>query len=153
MAMAMSEELIARLEKATGPDRELDCKIWLALFDKQVMVDGGGYSPNARPPKYESARKIWTDDWPGWTERTQVEHGVAIELDCPRFTGSLDAALMLVTEGCGIEIGFPTPGGNGKPWADVWWGDDPEEPRQIHENAATLPLALSIAALKARSAS
>ncbi len=86
-------ELADRCEKATGPDREFDLRIWLALNDKQVMTDGGGHGK--RPVQYTSAREIWDDSWPYWHDAGQVRDA-CLHLDVPLLTGSLDAAMTLV---------------------------------------------------------
>lgn len=56
------EALAIRCEKEPA-SRELDLRIWLALFDKPIMVDGGGYGPRRHEPKYKRARLIWTPSW------------------------------------------------------------------------------------------
>ena len=75
--MTETEKLIERLEKATGPDRELDAAIWVATTEGVRLTKNsfGG---------------------------TLVEqHGVAWRLDeaVHHFTASLDAALALVERG------------------------------------------------------
>jgi hypothetical protein len=118
------DELIKRLEAATGPDRELDNLITLAA----------GYTiaqkcmPHA-PDTYYTPKKKYI--------------GVA-----QRFTESIDAALTLVPEGwtravdatapeCGIEVRLFSP-------------DDTDEAIGDHANEA---VAACIAALRARVAS
>lgn len=160
-------DIIARLEMATEQDRALDCKIWLALFDKQIMVDGGGYKPNARSPKYESARKIWSDDWPHWNERTQVEHGVALEINAPQYTASIDAALTLVPEGYRTMHAGETKDGkwfwglhmdaghskNPTTKDGISWAHQTDSRPELFADGAPSPaIALCIAALKARAA-
>lgn len=148
------EEIVAvieMLERASGPARALDCKIWLVLFDKQIMIDGGGYSPNAKPPKYESARKIWTADWPHWGDRSQVDHGVAMEIGAPHYTASIDAALSLVPEGWFVanlaqwRSGAPT-----RTWAATLKLDPQCDEERHTSNRPSAAIALCIAALKAR---
>src|SRR5690606_8792956 len=69
-------DLIAKLEKATGPDRELDAKLafvngaWAAGVDEGVP-------------------------WVQWAKNTAVE----INDELPRYTASIDAALALVPDG------------------------------------------------------
>lgn len=83
--MSDISDLIARLEKATGPDRELDIFIgnttrvvWNGLNQKEIdyLI---GEIPNEK----------------GWKASGARGH---LEI-CPRFTASLDAALTLVPEG------------------------------------------------------
>lgn len=135
-------DLIAVLEQGE-PSRELDVRIWLALFDTPIMVDGGGYGPKASAPKYKQAREIWKDDWPYWGEKIEVD-AVALSLDAPHYTTSIDAALTLVPDGWnwhlitefdGINAAVFPPG-NAVDYPDV--------------TASTPALALCIAALKAR---
>ncbi len=92
------DQIIAELEKATGPSAAFDCRIFLALFDKQIMVDTGGYGKNTRPVRYKSARQIWTDAWPHWEDSCETKD-LAAHLGCPSYTSSIDAALTLVPEG------------------------------------------------------
>lgn len=77
-------ELIERLEKATGPDRELDAVIWLAV------------TPGAtrRSSTVKSSKGLWPD----YTiDETRDANGILVIV--PAFTASLDAALTLVPEG------------------------------------------------------
>lgn len=116
-------DLIARLEKATGPDRELNKAIPAAL----------GY--------------VWNGAAPGW----RWEHANGTLLQDADFTGSIDAALTLVPEGwwatieckgkyfhAGLE--YVGPGEIDGP-EDVW-----------ARNRPSPAIALCIAVLKARTA-
>lgn len=138
------QDLIEKLQKAAGPDRALDCKIWLALFDKQIMIDGGGYGPKATAPKYKSARAIWTDDWPHWDQPSQVDHGVAMELGVPRYTASIDDASTLVLKGWEWAVSSEQPVQSGE--ARLYGKYDDVQ----HAICATPAIALSVVALKAR---
>jgi hypothetical protein len=66
--MSGLQELIARLEKATGPDGVLDLHIRFALSGLRNL---GGY----------------------WAENIQTKERVRVDYDAPEYTGSLDAAL------------------------------------------------------------
>lgn len=66
-------DLIERLEKATGPDREIDLAIYRAEFPHPAVG-----LPKRNQDEYDRARG-------------------------PRYTSSIDAALTLVPEGCKWE--------------------------------------------------
>ncbi len=82
----MTADLIARLEKATGPDRQLDIHIgattgliWNDLKEAQLQYLIGEIK----------------------NEKTWAEAGSQGRLEsCPCYTASIDAALMLVPEDC-----------------------------------------------------
>jgi hypothetical protein len=69
-------DIIERLEKASGPDRELDAQIAAQLCDGSVNVEGRYWKPGVR--------------------------GFCI---APRYTASIDAAMTLA-EGFGGEVTF-----------------------------------------------
>lgn len=85
--------LIAKLEAATGPDRELDAEIWLET------------SPGATRNLIEV--KSGTGQWPPYTiDETRDASGLLIVV--PSFTASIDAAVALaerVLPGWSISIG------------------------------------------------
>jgi hypothetical protein len=124
-------DLIERLEKAEGPSRDLDAEIadsvkfWPPRFDR---VDYGGKD------------RRWHDD----------RHGHSQSIDAPAYTASLDSAMTLVPDGwwCEAHIRPDAPG------VVLWQFPLPcqrvpaERPYQIA--GRTAPLALCIAALKAR---
>lgn len=128
-------DLIARLEKAMGPDRELDVLIGYAVDlrgdDKHLSFrtsfDTCGMKMMLEMA--ESYQNIW---------RTEL----------PRFTSSIDAAMTLVPEGWNRRASETD-----KHW---WWA----ELREGHETSynrveigqsPSLPVSICIAALKARS--
>jgi len=127
-------DLIARVEKAKGPDRELDEAILAVLFlreDRHIGTeeeqDDGSFAPIKQP--------VWVDPSTGRWVSTHAH----------RYTASLDAALSLVPEGYdwilertngGLTIGARV--GHNDP-DRTSWGDTPE-------------LALCAAALRAREA-
>ena len=121
--------IIARLEAATGPDRELDTDIWL-------MVEP------------EATRKIShyvhiASGTPQTLDETRRGDGRLITV--PNFTGSLDAAMTLVPEGYwwGLHMLGSKDGGFS---AAVL----PEDTHMEWHRGATAHLALCIAALEAR---
>lgn len=121
------DELIKRLEAASGPDRELDADIATSL-GKPVCKDD--------PCN-------WVIKYPGAYDYRKL----------PRYTASIDAALTLVPEGLDWFVKHYASAG-GKYGAVVTspeiaarsWGD------YSHDDAATPAIALCIAALRARSA-
>lgn len=132
----MPADLIAKLEAAEGPSRELDAEIVRQSTANCVGVERGPIGGDAQ--HYEEwlfrfdPPRSWVDSW----------------LHVPRYTSSLDAALTLVPEGWMVEL----------------WLAQPTETQQWHSNAvvyyerrrasrgegATPAIALSIAALRAR---
>ena len=121
-------DLIARLEKATGPDRELDGDICAAL----------GLHPDGwrRGVKEASADAIWFDD------RTRRSWSASA------FTSSIDAAMSLVPEGWNRRASETD-----KHW---WWAELREGYETSYNRveigqSPSLPVSICIAALKARS--
>jgi hypothetical protein len=122
----MLADLIARLEAATGPDRDLDLGILNALYGNDWR---------------------WVDDEREWVTTDEYGVGAPGNPVCSLlpYTASLDAAMTLVPEGTAVVIGWgQTP--DTRPWARLakpWNGAD--------ATGATPAIALCIAALKARS--
>jgi len=130
--------LIERVEAASGPDRELDLAImvaldlrpdWLRKSTGELWVDASGRNPVVR----------WADQSVGRSVgNPNVDDG-------PKFTASLDAAMTLVPDDCTwlrlspatMTVSRPDP--NEKRWA-----------KHFDARAATPALALCAAALKAR---
>lgn len=129
--------LIEKLEKATGPDRELDAAIAVELF----------------PIKYVVAIKNFRIGLVGIrNDEVQNGYGYISECDAPNFTSSIDAALTLVRDGAEWEIHFWPEGANigGAIYRVlVWLNRDTDTRLGQHKSAA---IALCIAALKARAA-
>ena len=141
--MTDRETLLAladRVEKATGPDRELDLELavrvnYKGMFDDLTAIyqwgAGGDEIDCHYPPKNGKPSK-------GYLDPAQF---------CPRFSASLDAAMTLVPEGwepiidCRrtVEVQLET------------IAVDPEtlDPRKVYATAATPALALCAAALRA----
>lgn len=120
MTQALSA-LLAKLEAATGPSRELDEAITRAIGFKLA-----GYSANV----------------PIWWNPDDKYVGVA-----PHYTSSLDAAMTLVPEGSWWwlhhQVAYPTDDGY---QAEVW----PLIPPYLKSRAPTAALALCIASVRAR---
>lgn len=119
------KELIERLERATGPDQDVDIAIHKAVHPRHDEV------PDSRDEAFGL--------------RQAFDTGRA-EIPCPSYTASLDAALTLVPEGwtwavdatapeCRIDVDLFAPGPYG---ARV---------RGVHDSE---PIATVIAALRAR---
>lgn len=111
------EELIAALETATGPSRELDVEIGLLL-----APEGAHRTPDRPAGTYAIA--------PGECRQA------------PWFTASLDAALTLVPEGMWWHVGA----GRTRPDEPLygaiilWPGDDPQPPYACDEvGAVSIP--------------
>lgn len=148
--MTALDDLIARLQAAQGPDRELDAEI--AVLRGYARKPAGGLDFAGRECF------VWAEPGELFSYGTQPPH----------YTSSLDSALTLVPEG---SYGFAFPwfyseySKHEKPC--VFWraavlkpiwekatptlaGDDWFERHECNDDIATPALALCIAALKAR---
>lgn len=124
------EALVERVEKAMGPDRELDASIcdeigwWPKGYDRIDV-----YSPHRR----------WCD-WKGGAGNKLSDH-----IDAPAFTASIDVAMSLIPDGLFPTIDFVT---------KRCWIRDAKGYDVLHGPAfgfaQTVPLSLVAAALKAR---
>jgi hypothetical protein len=133
--MIDTQELIARLEAATGPDRELDAEIALAIG---IVRDRDGDCFFGH--RYYSVMVL---------ERGYYDiEGGAPEL--PHYTASIDAALTMMPELWNYVIGSP---GIEETKLDKWCVNIAMHPddRGDLTFAPTPALAICIAALKARS--
>lgn len=126
-------DLIERLEKATGPSREIDGLIFKLIGD--------------RPGDFWHEFEVGENGDGVWYRQCRDD---AVAYECPpTFTDSIDAALTLVPPGryadvCGIGH---------SPTATIW-NKAFEAPQNLYQvPGATPALALCIAALKARMAS
>jgi hypothetical protein len=119
-------DLIARLEAASGPSRELDEAIARHL--------------GAPLDRHESG-DFWrlTEPWAGWSHHYPM----------PKFTASIDNALTLVPEGWSRQVGDS----ENRMHAQAVLGRSYPTNRNVYVEARTMPIALCIAALRARSAS
>jgi len=118
--------LAERCEQATGPDGMLDYKIALAA----------GYRFEMR--EYEK-RKRWRDS------KGVRCSGLTTDGAPPRFTASLDAAVMLVPEGWRWSLNWAH---YARLWLDAGPGKPPHDTVQCHQ-CATPALALCAAAIRA----
>lgn len=75
-------ELADRIERAEGPDRKLDARIWWETYGRHHKADDR--ASWQRNPASAASRY-----WPGWEKRDEIPH----------LTASIDAALTLVPEG------------------------------------------------------
>lgn len=121
-------ELAERCEKATGPDREIDGDIAAAL----------SLQPEWATVRSSRQPELFSDTGPGLRARTWV---------APKFTASLDAALSLAPEGWAWMHGC-APGEAF--FASLAVMDDDLRAPEVDVTAATAPLALCAAALRAR---
>ena len=84
--------LADRAEKATGPDREIDCFVWMAL---------NGIEPSMQGDMLVAGKEGvigWID--PGECQRNfTTNRSTSGPAGIPAYTASLDAAMSLVTEG------------------------------------------------------
>jgi hypothetical protein len=127
-------DLIKRLEEAREGSRELDLDIALAI---DLKASGG-------QPRWDSVRDGVAQDGRG--RFTSDALGYVSQI--PRYTRSVDAALTLVPEGHAWSVQFSA-STRGEAWL---YPPDNIEDRQFYAAAATAPLALCAAALKAREA-
>lgn len=127
--MTSLDDLIERVEAATGPDRELDADIWEAV----------GLAPNLGNGPYNwkrfpSASYHQSDGNSQWGNNQQA----------PFYTASIDAAVGLIAPNCDWLINRR---GN---YACIWESKESDGDRRWEANAATIPLALLFAILRAR---
>lgn len=141
--------LLRKLEEATGPDRELDARLHVALFDPQdVLLDPGhAGKPPHRPPVYGAGSELIRDEW-SKSDWDAIAHQVGASA---RYTSSVDEAIVLVEKmlpGWRKSVGEAT---DGKSWAGYLYKleDRPELDTKVIANAPTPALALCIALLKA----
>lgn len=123
-------ELAARCEAATGPDRELDCRISLELSG--IAYGDSDVSEMLR----------YRDEPTGYGRYRPADEHVA------EYTASLDAAMTLAPEGWIVSLSIFTEEG-----AEALLQDDRINPVRLsnQEGSASIPaLALCAAALRAR---
>lgn len=153
----MMDELIARLEKATGPDRELDALLGAAC----AVVDDFDPLWFTVPALYVGDERGTIRIYAGKVDPSVRHHKYSRKARL--FTASIDAALTLVPEGWSMWFGI---NGNKGATASVCsnWNDDhaptfqsydrrPRERGQLPPEetfCANAAIALCIAALKAR---
>lgn len=142
--MTNLQELIERVERASGPDRELDAYIRCAVFARpgafvrQSTINGAWCIFEIR---HDGKERLWEP------------YGLSQLQRLGEFTASLDAAMTLVPDGCAWAV-TNIDGGDysrfdfDKPTAVVQCR--PGAVMADHVSAATPALALSAASLKAR---
>jgi hypothetical protein len=137
------DAIIAELSEAAGPSRELDARIAVAcgiLFVGPEEFPGGGYV-------YYRKDADGSESWPGQSGDQLVR----------LYTASLDAAMTLAEPNWWLQCGGPL-----SPAAYGYSREEDRKPRAGFQmigppyssgaQAATLPLAICIAALRVRSA-
>lgn len=142
------DELIAALERATGPDRGLDCRITALLFDPLVMTDPGNHKGEG--VKREPLSTVIAGGFP-------VDKDLAAIVGSPHYTASIDAAMTLfrpphklasIVRGYAVDdpdecwYAVLLTGGGGVPQL--------RDDGRVEAIGATPAIALCIAALKAR---
>jgi hypothetical protein len=125
-------ELAARCENATGPDRELDAEIEVAVagFPERAYQQRNAMRPKGSP---DLDRMQWLASW-----------GI------PAFTGSIDAAMGLVPEGWAGRNVFPFVSRQKLTLWQAGIGVPGPPLKGTSAYAATPALALTAAALRAR---
>jgi hypothetical protein len=125
--MLDTQELIARLEAATGPDRELDAEIF-DLVGAPLPKAAFGYDLKLQPDPDAAGSYV------------MPVGEMMVRYEAPAYTASIDAALTLVSELADWRVGRD---------GEVWLEDD--EGFEWFVNAPTPAIAICIAGLKARS--
>ena len=146
-------EIIERLEKATGPDREMDIAIAIALFGPVFEGPWNCSNPENKPNIKSLHVRI-----PGPREGSTPLVGPPGHETVKRYTSSVDAALTLVPSDRAIDFTRYSELGDlktGKPCGErhckarVWANYDGLT-EWTCESAPTPALAICIAALRAR---
>ena len=138
--MTSLSSLLARIESATGPDREIDAALWLACFEPGCVA-------------FDDI-KFHTEHYDNYISRTFVSCDLGDlpvdQFDPPLlyYTASLDAAIALcerVLPGWSWTVDSGYAANHQKSHAEAWTGDD-----EGSGDAATPALALCAAIIKAR---
>jgi hypothetical protein len=133
---APMDSLIARLEQATEGSRELDADIWW-LVQHEAAERCFNNAATGLPKKYPVDKPI-----PAGLGRT------AVQFQAPRYTTSVDAAIRLIPEGAAFDISrAEMASGDIRCVARLYHSDGCPRDWEFSNEA---PLALTIAALKAR---
>jgi hypothetical protein len=135
MSIDQEADLIARLEAATGPDRELDARIWCAVFAPE-----GAYVERSR----------FNGEW-------CIYHGKSVRSGEPRLWEAKNSRVRPVTESLDAALTLVPVGGwrwhvDYRPGAQCWHGLSSPFNDECDSLGATPAIALCIAALKARAA-
>jgi hypothetical protein len=135
--MIDTQELIARIEAATGPDRELDAAIYAAMNPEMRPI------PNLKGRFFNPAKT---------TAFVAKDYhlGKGVTDVAPSFSASIDAALTLVPGKWKVrQMNFSAPcADDRKWWLNLHGGKEGED--TFTGLGATPALAICIAALKAR---
>lgn len=137
--MADLNKIIERLEKATGPDRELDALIVAELHDATMRP---------YPPSDDFGPH---DKWQFWTHDGKHFLGSEAEFPVPAYTSSVDAALTLVPDGLPWMVRRSQPWDAAHPYCAAYVQTAEHDEHSSLTKATTAARALCIAALKARS--
>ena len=131
-------ELAARIERAEGPDRALDAEIAVAVYGGEIVWKMTNYTMESYPARrYASAQHV------GGYGNDHV----------PEYTASIDAAMQLVPSGWKLrQMHFNAPCADDRKWHLNLRGGKEGGDRFVGRGS-TPALALSAAALRARSAS
>ncbi len=133
MTRAEWEALIQRVEQASGPSRELDAEISVAVGRHETHIER----------RSDGTAKLlpWRGDGTG-----------SYNIDCRRYTASLDAAVSLVPSGW-TAWGLRSRGGLTSFYAEISRIHGPEDEEQaVFGRGPTPALALVAAALRAQRA-
>lgn len=121
--------LIEKIQKLTGPDRQIDLEISVAVNYREEFRGPGEWRWSIFADEVRSSTN-------GALDPTQF---------VPRWTGQIEHALMLIPDGAifylgnGVNAALEEKIPDGRPWAHVDYGET--------ARAATLPIAVCIAAL------
>lgn len=94
------KDLIERLERAAGADRELDCLVWAARSGYEPIWRDNDLLARNRKPPHDTCWLGSID--PGKTQRNFSETR-GFNPPIPAYTASLDAALTLLPEGYAVN--------------------------------------------------
>ena len=136
--------IIDKLERADGPDREMDAEIAKAV--------GMCLHPNKTRTGVQSDTGFDCDDCgaDSWGNRSNDGFNRRLSDSCPAYTASIDAAMTLVPEGWELHSLMRQPYGK----TAVWLGRGEalgELSEWVGTEAKTRPLAVAAAALRVRS--
>ena len=132
-------ELIERLERASGPDRELDGEIACAIFKTIGTDDDLIYRSPIRRYDQCAPGTYWLVSRSGRSLQT-----------APHYTGSIDAAMRLVPKDHDVSITQASGPGRTDWSATCVERKEYGNPIRPHGEGATAASAISIAALRAR---
>lgn len=135
--MADYTDLIARLEKATGPDRELDAAIIVATTPTRSTADDLIYLTETRSDDQCAPGTYWLKQRSGASLHT-----------APELTASIDSALALV-ERCLPKLGCIDAFHELEKFPNAWRATIGRGSHKYRSSAPTAPLAILTALLHA----